>query len=137
MKKQWIAMIGGGALAVIVAAAGASFAQAGDDRDIQGTIPVADQAEAQYPAMAAITLDQALQKAVASTPGQVLKAELEDANGFLVYGIEVVGADQAVMDVTIDAGSGKVLATHKDETDRRDCERGDRDHEDHEHDDED
>ena len=137
MKKQWIAMIGGGALAIIVAATGVSIAQADDDRDIQGTIPVADQAEAQFPAMAAITLDQALQKAVASTPGQVLKAELEESNGFLVYGIEVVGADRAIMDVTIDAGSGKVLATHKDEADSHDHERGDRDREDHEHEDDD
>ena len=46
-----------------------------------------------------------------------MKTELEDENGFLVYGIEIVTADKTVMDVKVDAGSGKVLAMERDALD--------------------
>jgi uncharacterized membrane protein YkoI len=62
-----------------------------------------------------------------------LKTELEDENGFLVYGIEVVSADKSVVDVKVDAGTGKVLAMEKDKADDEDRESGeanDRDRED-------
>jgi uncharacterized membrane protein YkoI len=62
-----------------------------------------------------------------------LKTELEDENGFLVYGIEVVSADKSVVDVKVDAGTGKVLTMEKDKADDEDRESGednDRDRED-------
>jgi uncharacterized membrane protein YkoI len=53
-----------------------------------------------------------------------LKTELEDENGFLVYGIEVVSADKSVVDVKVDAGTGKVLAMEKDKADDEERESG-------------
>jgi hypothetical protein len=118
MKKQWIALIGSGAVIIGLATAGVGFANAEREQRVTGTIPVADQAEAAYPGMAKISLDQAVKDAVAAVPGRVLRVELEGEDGFLVYGIEVVGQDQTVTDLKIDAGSGKVLARHKDTADR-------------------
>lgn len=44
-----------------------------------------------------------------------VKTELEEENGFLAYGVEVVGADRAIEDVKVDAGSGEVLAVARDQ----------------------
>ncbi len=134
MKKKWIA-ITGSVLVIGLTVAGASFA-ASDEAGIRnGTIRVANQSESQFPSMARISMDQAVQKALATVQGQVLKTELEDENGFLVYGVEVISADKDIVDVKVDAGSGKVLAMDKDTVD----ENGhggyrDRDKDEHEHD---
>jgi hypothetical protein len=132
MKKQWIAIIGSGAMIIGLATAGVGFANSEHEQRITGTIPVAQQAEATYPDMAKISLDQAMQTAVAAVPGRVLKAELEDEDGFLVYGIEVAGRDQVVTEVKIDAGSGKVLAQRKDKADRHERDGEGREHDEHE-----
>ncbi|MCB2146035.1 MAG: PepSY domain-containing protein [Deltaproteobacteria bacterium] len=47
--------------------------------------------------------------------GHILKTELENENGILVYGVEVVTANRAIVDVKVDAGSGKVLALNREE----------------------
>jgi len=134
MNKKWIAIIGSGVLIIGLAVAGASFAKS-DDSDVRGgTIRLNRQAEADFPALAKLTFDQAVQKALEAVQGQVLKTELEDENGFLVYGVEVVTADKAIMDVKVDAGSGKILAMDRDRADEKNHEsgehEGDRDNED-------
>jgi len=91
-----------------------------------GTIKLAKQAESEYPLLAKVTLDQAMQAALASTPGKVMKVGLEDEDGFLVYGVEVVTPDKAIMEVKVDAGSGKVLATSPDTADDEGHDGGDR-----------
>jgi uncharacterized membrane protein YkoI len=118
MKKKWIAVVGSGVLVAGLVVTGSSFAQSDDGEVCNGTIPVVHQAEADFPAMARITLDQAVQKALATAQGRVLKTEIEDENGYLVYGIEVVGADKSIVDVKVDAGSGKVLAVEQDPVDK-------------------
>ena len=133
MKKKWITIIGSGVLVTGLAVDGSGFAKSDSGEVSGGTIRIEKQAEAEFPSMAKISMDQAVQKALASVQGQVLKTELEDENGFLVYGIEVVSADKSVVDVKVDAGSGKVLALEKDEADDEDRESGeqsDRDEED-------
>jgi len=134
MNKKWIAIIGSGVLIIGLSVAGASFAKS-DDSDVRGgTIRLNRQAEADFPALAKLTFDQAVQKALEAVQGQVLKTELEDENGFLVYGVEVVTADKAIMDVKVDAGSGKILAMDRDRADEKNHEsgehEGDRDNED-------
>ncbi len=133
MKKKWIAVIGTGALVIGIAITGVSFAES-DDNDIRnGTIRIDEQSEAEFPSMAKISMGEAVQNAQASVQGQILKTELENENGFLVYGVEVVTADKAIVDVKIDAGSGKILSMDKDKADEEDHEygdQGDRDHED-------
>jgi hypothetical protein len=135
MKKKWIAMIGSGVLVIGLAVGGESFADSDEAEVRGGTIRIKNQGEADFPTLAKITHDQAVQKALAAVQGRVLKTELEDENGFLVYGVEVVAADKAIVDVKVDAGSGKVLAMDRDEADKH--EHGgyrDRDEDEREHD---
>jgi uncharacterized membrane protein YkoI len=131
MKKKWTVIVASSGLIIGIAAAGASFAN-WDGSDIHnGTIRVEKQSEADFPSLATISTDQAVQKALATVQGQVLKMELEEENGFLVYGVEVVRADKAIMDVKVDAGSGEVLAVERDKVDEEDHdEANDRDRED-------
>ena len=99
-----------------------------DDSEIHnGTIRVERQSEAEFPSMAKISMGQAIQKALASVQGRVLKTELEDENGFLVYGVEVATADKTIVDVKVDAGSGKVLAMERDKADDEDHDSGEED----------
>ena len=51
--------------------------------------------------------------------GKILRIELENENGYLVYGVESVKSDCQIVDVKVDAGDGKVL---KIETDQKDSE---------------
>ena len=122
MKKKWMALIAGGASVIGIAAAGACFANWDDSEIHNGTIRIEKHSEADFPSMATISMDQAVRKALATVQGHVLKTELEEENGFLVYGVEVVGADKTIEDVKVDAGSGEVLAVERDETDDRDRE---------------
>ena len=120
MNKKWIAMIGTGAIIVGLSIAGASFAKA-DSHEVQdGTIRLAHQSEADFTALAQITFVQAVQKALDAVKGEVLKTELENETGFLVYSVEIVTADKSIMDVKVDAGSGKVLAMERDTNDDED-----------------
>lgn len=96
---------------------GVSFA----GQEIAGaTIKLNNQAEAEYPQLAKVTLEQAMQSALGSTGGKVIKAGLEDEDGFLIYGVEVVTPEKAIIEVKVDAGSGKVLASSSDKADHDD-----------------
>ncbi len=117
MKKKWIAIIGSGVLVIGLTFAGAGFAKSHNGEVRNGTIQIENQVEANFPEMAKITQDQAIMEALATVQGQILKTELEDENGFLVYGIEVVTADKTIVDVKVDAGSGKILSTEQDAKD--------------------
>ena len=134
MNKKWIFIIGSGVLATGLAVSGASFAKSDVSKVSGGTIRIEKLAEADFPSVAKLTSDQAVQMALATVPGKVLKTELENENGFLVYGVEVVTPDKTIMDIKVDAGSGKVLAMNKDKADGKEHESGkhdsDRDSED-------
>ncbi len=127
MKKKWVTIIGTGVLASGLTIAGASFAKSDKAEVCGGTIRIENQVEADFPALAKITWGQAVQKALAAVHGRVLKIKLEDENGFLVYGVEVVTGDKAIVDVKVDAGSGKVLAMDRDKADDEDHEHGEKD----------
>ncbi len=80
-----------------------------------GSIRITDKvAPADLTALAKISFQQALEAALAASPGSVLKSELEVEDGTLMYSFEIVGADKAITEVEIDAGNGKVLATDKE-----------------------
>ncbi len=117
MKKNWITAVGTGAIIAILVVAGTGFAQTAGQEVRDGAIRLGKQAEADFPSLAKITLDRAVQKALGAVKGEVLKAGLEDENGFLVYGVEIVAADKSITDVKVDAGSGKVLAMDRDSDD--------------------
>ena len=126
-------MLEAGVFVIGIAVAGVSIADSDDNEIRNGTIRIEKQSEAEFPSIARISMDQAVQQALNSVQGQVLKTELEDENGFLVYGVEVVTAEKNVVDVKVDAGSGKVLAMERDKADDEDHDSGednDRDRED-------
>ncbi len=62
---------------------------------------------------AKITMIQALQSAQASVTGRVIKAKLEEEDGYLVYDIRIVTADGKKFKVYVDPVTAKVL--YKDE----------------------
>lgn len=117
MKKRWITVIGSGVLVAGLVITGTGFAKSNDSEVRGGTIRIDDQREADFPALARWTFDQAVQVAQTRVKGQVLKTDLRDENGFLVYEIELVKADKSIVDVKVDAGSGKILAMEQDNDD--------------------
>lgn len=133
MKKSWIVIVAAGVAVIGVAVSAPAFAKENQAEISSGSIRLEKADEARFPDLAKVTFVQAAQHALAEVPGKVLKAELEDENGFLVYGVEVVTADRTVVDVKVDAGSGKVLAKERDRADENERagfgERGEEDHE--------
>jgi len=101
-----------------------------EQADQEGSIRMKSD-EAGLVEMAKISMDNAINAALKEVPGKVLRAELENENGYLVYGVEIVKADQQIMVVKVDAGNGLILRTDKDkqDTEGRERERKDNDHE--------
>lgn len=75
-----------------------------------------DQASLQR--LARITQPQAQAAALAALPGQVVKAQLDDEDGFLVWQVDVRN-DAGTTEIAVDAGNGKVLAAEAEEDDDR------------------
>jgi hypothetical protein len=75
-----------------------------------------EQAEADaLKALAKISADQAKQAALDANKGAtVSKVGLDDENGFLVYSVQLKDASGKAMDVKVDAGNGKILASEAD-----------------------
>ena len=67
----------------------------------------ADGQEAAPSGTPAITAEQAQAAALAAHPGTVVKTELDDENGQLIYSVELDGG----VDVKVDAMTGAVLGT--------------------------
>ncbi len=122
-KKHMTAMVTGIVLiGFTVGWAAFSFADDTETEVGNGTISLEHRSEADYPGLATVTMNEAMDIARNAINGEVLKAELEDENGFLVYGVEIVTADKTVVEAKVDAGSGRVLLV---EHDKRDGERED------------
>jgi uncharacterized membrane protein YkoI len=64
-------------------------------------------------AAAKVTIDQAITTASDKVAGTVIEAELEKKHDKLVWEVEVVTAENKVMEVHIDAASGEVIATEE------------------------
>jgi len=82
--------------------------------------PTGELKSTDLPALAKISFQQALAAALKAAPGGVLKAELEVEDGNLMYSFEIVGADQTITEVEIDAGNGQVLGTEKETGEKED-----------------
>jgi uncharacterized membrane protein YkoI len=63
--------------------------------------------------LATVTPDEAKAAALAAQPGKVTQVELESEDGNVVYDVEVT-TSTGTTDLTIDAGSAKVLQTEKE-----------------------
>ena len=97
----------------------------------KGSIVVGTTSESNLPDLANIRLHEAIKIAHARVPGDILSAETEEENGYLVHTVEIVTADKSIIELTIDAGNGTVLSQSLDQPD------GDKGEEDEEGDDED
>jgi hypothetical protein len=92
---------------------------------VTGSIPIKGRQQTEYPALAKITSAQAIQTAKDSHPGQVISVALEKEDGFLVYSVKVLDAENIRHEIVVDAGNGKIL-TQAQET-------GNSKHKDHKH----
>lgn len=92
---------------------------------LKSSIQVGQTSESQLIGLAKISMDEAIAKAIKEVPGKPLKAELETEHGNLVYQVEVVRASGEVIEATIDAGNGKLLAQKADRKDSESEEDGD------------
>jgi uncharacterized membrane protein YkoI len=70
-------------------------------------------------AKAKVTIDEAIKIASEKVPGKVVEAELEKKHDTLVWEVEVVTAENKVMEVHIDAESGVVIDV-EDEKSKKD-----------------
>ncbi len=121
--KRIMTICSGIVLTALTAMGGVSAEAAG----LTGSIRVKSDSEAVLAGMAKISLDSALKEALKTVPGTVLKAEIENENGYLVYGVEIAKVDRQIVDVKIDAGNGKVLKVETDPKDHEDREGEDSD----------
>ncbi len=81
---------------------------------LAGSIYIGNESEHKHMEKAQIGLDRAVSIALQQVQGKVLEAGLENENGYLVYGVEILKPDGTVADVKVDAGTGKVLRVDLD-----------------------
>jgi uncharacterized membrane protein YkoI len=107
--KRWIPVIGVALAVLLTTGVALMSAQPANQK---GSIQINNKDEAQVAEMAKITLDSAMNEALKQVQGKVLKVlkvELENENGYLVYGVEIAKPDHQIVDVKVDAGNGKIL----------------------------
>jgi uncharacterized membrane protein YkoI len=101
-----------GGLLLTTSAAGIAAASS----QLNGSIKITQDNEANYANLASVTIDQAVASALKAQPGKVIKAELENENGYLVWGVEVASNNQ-INEVKVDAKNAKILKIEKDQVD--------------------
>jgi uncharacterized membrane protein YkoI len=101
-----------GGLLLTTSAAGIAVASG----QLNGSIKITQDNEANYANLASVTIDQVLASALKAQPGKVIKAELENENGYLVWGVEVASNNQ-INEVKVDAQNAKILKIEKDKVD--------------------
>lgn len=92
---------------------GSVSAPAEQDDATEGASSEAEESAA-LESLATVTPAQAEAAAVSDVPGTAGTAELENENGYVVYGVEVTTPDGSVVEVAIDAGTGDVLGQESD-----------------------
>lgn len=65
-----------------------------------------------------------MQSALAKVPGTVVKSQLDDENGVVVYSIEVKKQDGTSVDVKVDGKTGQVVKTEAEEGNEKGVEKG-------------
>ena len=80
----------------------------------EGRIHIGDDDEADHTEDAVITEDEAVAIAEEHTGGKAFSVELENEDGYLVYGVHVE-TDEHKYDVKVDAGTGDVLKVEDDD----------------------
>lgn len=127
-NKRWSVNILAACL-IAAAVSGIGWASSSKGKVNAATVKVENQPEAQYPALAKITLTEAVQAALQHEQGKALKAELEDEDGFLVYEVEVAKADGNIVKVRVDADTPKILSVKQEEAEHHEMKNGEHEHE--------
>ncbi|MDH4153976.1 MAG: PepSY domain-containing protein [Nitrospira sp.] len=78
----------------------------GDEKEKNG--------KAEMAATAKVTIDQAVKTALDKVSGKVIEAELEKKHHKLIWEVEVVTAENKVMEVHIDADTGAVIEVEEE-----------------------
>lgn len=68
----------------------------------------------QHPRYRRISLEQAIAIALQRVPGNVVKAELDNDDGHLVYEIDIRTANGAKYEVKVDANTGQIIRVKLD-----------------------
>ncbi|MCA9472397.1 MAG: PepSY domain-containing protein [Nitrospirales bacterium] len=71
---------------------------------------------------AALSMEEAITAAKAKFPGKVLEAEFEHEDGKAVFEIEIASNTGGVTEIKIDAQSGEVLSSEKEEQNEHETE---------------
>lgn len=89
-------------------------------------LPRGVESQAEFAKYAKVTQQQAEAAALAVLPGQVVKAKLDDEDGYLVWHIDIKHA-KGVTEIAVDAGNAKAIAAeHEDDDDEHDDDRNER-----------
>lgn len=103
-------------LALISAMVTLAAVAAKSEPAIKGTISVGKVAIKDFPRLAKISMANAVAAAKEKVPGKDLSSNLEAEDGFLVFSVEIQKKSSEIVEVVVDAGSGSVLATNKEDT---------------------
>lgn len=119
MKRRWMRTVSV-LTAMVLATGGVTLLAKSDENGEHGEARIAGSIaipsdEAILAGMAGVTLVDAIGSAVKSTPGKAVSAELEDDDGFLVYAVDIVTADNRLVEVTVDAGNNMILRTEAED----------------------
>ncbi len=79
-------------------------------------LPRGIESQAEFAKHAKVSQQQAEAAALAVQPGHVVKAKLDDEDGYLVWQIDVKH-DRGTTEIAVDAGNSKVLAAEAEEDD--------------------
>ncbi|PMP68566.1 PepSY domain-containing protein [Desulfurella multipotens] len=101
-----------GGLLLATSAAGIATASS----QLNGSIKITQDNEANYANLASVNIDQAVASALKAQPGQVIKAGLENEDGYLVWGVEIASNNQ-IHEVKVDAKNAKILKIEKAQPD--------------------
>ncbi len=83
-------------------------------KNLRGSLPTEGHSRAEYPLMAEIFCPEAITTALKVVPGRVYECKLEEEEGFLVYGVEIMTSGGRFMEVQVDAGNGQILFSEED-----------------------
>jgi len=61
-----------------------------------------------------LSLTEIMKQANSRFPGKVLEVELEEKHGDIVYEVEYLGQDGVIMEMIIDARSGRLISVKED-----------------------
>ena len=86
-----------------------------EDGEEQGEEENDDLSQAELAKQAKITEEAATKIALEKVPGTVNEVELEDEDGTIVYGFEIVSTDGTQQDVKVDAQTGKIVKVEADD----------------------